>query len=544
MSGELPLKAHCLPFRQIPHTSRLFIDFLEWAPPVRRFYPRSAKFSEWFRDETSKVHYEPARRTRVAGILERQNKGWGASVTTLQNIARLRSGALAAVTGQQVGLFGGPVFSLYKALSAVKLAEEAGKAGIDCVPVFWLATQDHDLEEVNQVTIPGADGQLKKILAPAEGVADSPVGNVNLGAEVEAAVNAAAELLGESEAIASLRQSYRAGETFGSAFARLFATLFGEWGVILLDASDPDLNAVAAPVYAAAIERAEELDEKLLARGKELEAAGYHQQVKVTSSSTLVFSLKDGARVAVHRGSSSGFLIGDEKISREELLSRVNAHPQDFSANVLLRPVVQDYLLPTLAYTGGAAETAYFAQAGVVYEALAGRVTPVVPRFSATVLESKSQGLLVKYDLQFTDILRGPEFIRQHLAAHSLPQELQAAFDDAESKLEKSLVKIRDLIGKLDKTLVEAATNASSKMGHQLESLRSRAARAELRQSEVLTRHAEALSNLLYPEKALQERQVASIYFMGRYGAQFLRDLHQTIHVDCPDHQVVTIDLN
>ena len=210
------------------------------------------------------MSYDPARRDRVANALERQNKVWGASAKTLENIARLRNGAFAAVTGQQVGLFGGPVFSLYKALSAVKLAEEATKAGVDCVPVFWLATQDHDLEEVNQVFIPGTDAQLKKISAPAEGVTGAPVADVKLGAEVEASLNTAAELLGESEGIALLREAYRAGETFGSAFARLFARLFGEWGVILLDASDPELNAIAAPIYAAAIERAEELDEKLL----------------------------------------------------------------------------------------------------------------------------------------------------------------------------------------------------------------------------------------------------------------------------------------
>ena len=252
--------------------------------------------------------------------------------------------------------------------------------------------------------------------------------------------------------------------------------------------------------------------------------------------------MKDGARVPVQRATSSGaFGIGDERIGKQELLQRIQSSPQDFSANVLLRPVVQDYLLPTLAYTGGAAETAYFAQASVVYEALARRVTPIVPRFSATVLESKPQALLEKYGMQFTDIIRGPEWVRESLAAQTLPQELQSAFDDAESTVSKSMAKVTELIAQLDKTLVEAASNASSKITHQLESLRSRAARAELRQSEVLARHADTLSNLLYPGKALQERQVASIYFIGRYGKQFLRDLHEAIHMDCPDHQVLTL---
>jgi len=541
LSGELPLKAHCLPFRQIPHTSRLFLDFLDFKPDVRQFYPRSANFSEWFQDETSRVRYDSARRERVAGILERQNKAWGASVTTLENISKLRAGAFAAVTGQQVALFGGPAFSLYKALSAVKLAEEARKAGIDCVPVFWLATQDHDLEEVNQVGIPAADAQLKTLSAPTVGVTNAPVGNIKLGPEVDAAVSAVAELLGESDGTTLLRECYRAGETFGSAFARLFARLFGDWGVILLDASDPELNAIALPIYASAVESSEELDQKLLARGKQLESAGYHQQVKVTSSSTLLFCLNDGARVPVHRAGSGDFLVGDETIDEVGLLGRMKDSPQDFSANVLLRPIVQDYILPTLAYTGGAAETAYFAQAGVVYEALAGRVTPVIPRFSATVLEAKPKALLDKYELQLTDVLEGPEAVREQLASQTLPKELQGAFEEADRNLADSMAKVRELLGKLDKTLVEAATNASSKITHQLESLRSRAGRAELRQSEVLARHAEMLSNMLYPGKGLQERGIGAIYFMGRYGTQFLHELYEAIHPDCPDHQVITL---
>jgi uncharacterized protein YllA (UPF0747 family) len=251
--------------------------------------------------------------------------------------------------------------------------------------------------------------------------------------------------------------------------------------------------------------------------------------------------LKDSVRTPIQLGRAGDFAIGDEHIGKAELLERIRAKPSDFSASVLLRPVLQDYLLPTIAYTGGAAETAYFAQASVVYQALAGRVTPVVPRFSATVLEAKPQALLEKYGMRLTDVIEGPDSVREHLASQTLPQELQSAFDDAEANITKSMAKVTDLIGRLDKTLVEASTNAGSKIAHQMESLRSRAARAELRQSEVLTRKADMLSNLLYPGKTLQERQIASIYFIGRYGKQFLRDLHQVIRMDCPDHQILTL---
>ena len=538
------MKSDCLPFSQIPHTTRLFADFLSDHSKVQLFYPRSPYFNQWSRDEVTAVHYDADRRRQVSAILERQNQSWGASARTLENIARLRDGAVAVVTGQQVGLFGGPAFSVFKALTAVKLAETATKNGIDCVPVFWLATEDHDLAEIKHVALPGPDGALQPLIPATQGLPDAPVGTVTFGSEIESVVDAAAALLGDSEALAALRDTYRPGETFGSAFARLFARWFGDWGVILLDASDPGLHRVATPIYRSAIERAAELDDGLLARGKQLEAAGYHQQVKVTPSSTSLFTLRNGARVPIHRrvnGGNSEFIIEEDKISQPELLERISAAPQDFSPNVLLRPVVQDYLLPTLAYTGGSAEVAYFAQAAVVYEALLGRVTPVIPRFSATLVEPKPQTLLDRYRLAVPDLFPGPEQLRERLAANALPGELQSAFDAAKASLEKSLAPIRDALARLDKTLVDAADNASSKMQHQLESLRARAARAELRQSEVIDRHAALLSNTLFPNKTLQEREIAGAYFISRYGTDLLRNLYDAIHPDCLDHQVISL---
>ena len=194
----------------------------------------------------------------------------------------------------------------------------------------------------------GADGSLQKLAATTQGLRDAPVGTVTFGPEITSLVETAATLLGESEVTGFLRESYRPGENYGSAFARLFSRLFADWGVVLLDASDPELQQLAQPIYRTAIERAAELDEALLARGKELEAAGFHQQVKVTPSSTLLFLLRDGARTPVHRRANGAteteFLVGDETISQTDMLQRVSAEPHLFSANVLLRPVVQDYL--------------------------------------------------------------------------------------------------------------------------------------------------------------------------------------------------------
>ncbi len=535
------MKAQCLPFRQVPHTTRLFLDYLDFTPSAQQFYPRPPFFPAWAVDESSRVNCPVERRRRVAEILDRQNRAWGASPKTLDNIARFREGSLAVVTGQQVGLFGGPVFSIYKALTAVKLAEEARELGLNCVPVFWLATEDHDLDEVNQVDLLAPDGHLERLSSPTHGDKDLPVGGVTFGKEISEVVARAEGLLGESEAAKLLAECYRPGETFGTAFAKLFARLFADLGVILLDGSDPELDQIVAPLYRQVIEQAPDLNQKLFRRDEQLQAAGYHQQVRVTPTSTPLLAMRDGSRIPIHADARGSFSIGDAKHSKQELAALADSSPQTFSPNVLLRPVVQDYLLPTLAYVGGSAEVAYFAQAAVLYEHFLRRVTPIVPRFSATLIEAKPQALLEKYKLSLTDVFHGPEPLRETIGAHLLGPNLQSSFDEAAAGVERSMAAVKEALAQLDKTLVESAQNAESKMLHQITSLRARAARAESRQSEVAERHARLLSNNLYPEKTLQERGFVGVYFLAKHGRELLGLLLETIQPDCVDHQLITL---
>jgi len=258
--------------------------------------------------------------------------------------------------------------------------------------------------------------------------------------------------------------------------------------------------------------------------------------------------LRQGARTPIQRrgkGNAAEFVIGSdagaEKLSQSELIARIGSNPEQFSPNVLLRPIVEDYLLPTLAYTGGAAETAYFAQAGAVYEALLGRVTPIVPRFSATIVEPKMQRLIERHGIAVPDVFAGPEALRRQLAERGLPQDLQAAFEAARKSLDSHLSSVKEKLVKLDRTLVDAAETARSKIEYQLERLHSQVARAEAQKSELVARHAETLSHALYPDKGLQERGIGGIYFLARYGRDFLQQLHDAMQPDCHDHQVLEL---
>jgi len=202
---------------------------------------------------------------------------------------------------------------------------------------------------------------------------------------------------------------------------------------------------------------------------------------------------------------------------------------------------VQDYLLPTLAYVGGSAEVAYFAQAAAVYESLTGRKTPVIPRFSATLVEPKLKALLDKYNLTIPEIFEGAESLRETIGSRRLPPDLQNSFDKATAAVENSMKAVRNSLAELDKTLIESAENAESKMLYQINNLRARAARAELRHSEVIQRHAELISNSLYPGKELQERSFAGIYFLAKHGRELMDGLLEVMHPDCLDHQIVEL---
>jgi bacillithiol biosynthesis cysteine-adding enzyme BshC len=347
-------------------------------------------------------------------------------------------------------------------------------------------------------------------------------------------------VVGRSEISEILASSYRKGENFGTAFAKFYARLLAEFGIIFLNPLDPELHRIAQPVYRAALEKSDEINRALLERNDELEAAGYEAQVNVTPSHTLCFYFEDGLRTPVrHHGPE--FLIGERKLSAAELMAETARCPERFSANVLLRPVVQDYLLPTLAYFGGPAEIAYFAQIEVVYRKLAGRVTPILPRIFATLLEPRQAKLLDRYQLELPDLFAGPEKFREVLASRALPESILKSFDSAAQHLEQALKQIQQPLEKLDKTLVDAAENAGSKMRYQLQGLRDKAARAEVRKNSELQHHADELITALYPNKQLQEREIGAAYFLLKYGTGVLEQIKAQARSACAEHQVIII---
>jgi bacillithiol biosynthesis cysteine-adding enzyme BshC len=544
-----------MPFTAIPHSSRLFLDFVFQYDKVKEFFahqPDSRAVLEYARGFAAGyvptdgppaagagLEFPAERRARVADVLERQNRRWGAPEATLASIERFRRGAVACISGQQVGVLGGPLYSVLKAVSVLQMAEELTAKGVPAIPVFWLATEDHDLEEIASVTIP-VGCELEKLTATAQTSSAAPVGPLALESGITTLVERAAAVLGEGWVSDALRESYRVGESYGSAFARLFTRLMAGTGLVLVDPLEDELHAIAEPLFSAAAERAEELDEALLARGAALRKAGYHEQVRVTPESTLLFALEGNRRTVLHRA-GDGFMLGAQRVGRREVLERIAAHPEQFSANVLLRPVVQDYLFPTAVYFGGPAELAYFAQAGVVYERLLGRTTPVMPRLSATIISAEMSDLLERYRLSFTDLFHGSAQVCELLASRVLAPGLQTALHQTGESLQKHLGELRAELQKLDPTLVDAAARSERKMLYQLAKIGAKAARAELRRNQALTKDACRVLTELFPHKELQERVLPGIYFMAQYGPGLIAELKKAAAGQCPGHQIIRL---
>ncbi|HEY2353170.1 MAG TPA: bacillithiol biosynthesis cysteine-adding enzyme BshC [Candidatus Acidoferrum sp.] len=525
------MDCRALASHRLPHQPKLFLEYLDKFSRVEAFYAHPPKMSVVSR-LARELDFPVDRRREVAAILRNQNIAFGAGPAALENLNRLEEGAVAIVSGQQVGLFSGPAYSFYKALTAIQLAAESTRAGKDTVPIFWMATEDHDIDEVRHVGW-FQDGELKRFELPAPDSAEyagHPVGKVLLGPQVEEQVHQAADLLTKQGSVLLARlllECYSPRETYGSAFAKLFARLFSQQGLILLDPLDPGLHRIATPLYRQAIEDRDELNEKLLQRGKQLDSAGFAPQVKVTAKSTLLFFTGDGPRHPVVAGNGSKFQAGPKQWNKGDLLDAIQSAPQNFSPSALLRAVVQDYLLPTVAYIGGAAEISYFAQSEVVYKRLLGRMPVILPRPGFTIVDTKAAKLLHTYKLKVEDIWAGPQEVRRRMELVSVPQTVSRDFDRNHAQLVKMLDRLKEQLEKLDPTLQGAAETARKKIDYQLDKLRRKTGRSQDGKAGLLSSHEAFLEQLLYPHKTLQSRELCLLPFLARWGPGGLGELQK-----------------
>ena len=533
--------ADCFPLTAAPGLSRLFLDYCVGADSARPFYS-SFPGPDWQSRPPIPKHWQ-----ELVALLAAQNP----SATAAGVLESLRGGAGVVVTGQQVGLFGGPLFTPFKAATALARARQASADGRPHVAIFWLASEDHDFAEINHVTFP-ARRELRKLVYATLPQDARPVGRVVLDESIDPLIEQAWELIGSSDAMDALAEAYKPGRTFAQAFAEFYSKVFAAQGLLILDADGREIHRMGAPVLREAIERADEFHSRLLERSGELEAAGYHAQVAITGNkagaSSLLFLIDErtGARVALKRlpdttAEPNGlWQAGRQKYSNADLLGILASEPDRISPAALLRPVFQDYLLSTSLSIGGPAEIAYFAQSAMLFDEILGRMTPVHPRLSATLVEPAIADLLRQHELTPEQVFaESQQSLTQLLAARAMPVDGKRKLAGAGNALDRELDVLLDWMRGLDAGLGRSAETAASKMRYQMNRLRRLGVNFQLQREASLARHAEAIFQALYPNGSLQERLHGAAWYFARHGFELTEELISRAGKSCPGHTIL-----
>jgi bacillithiol biosynthesis cysteine-adding enzyme BshC len=477
------------------------------------------------------IQYPEERRTRMVAALRKQN---GDSLA----LAKLAEpNTVAVVTGQQVGLFSGPEFTVFKALTTVKLAAELNASGVAAVPVFWAASEDHDLAEVDHAWVFDEKGSPTKISIANAVSNGGPVGRVEFSevpmVELRSALG---ELPFADLVVEKLREWYRPGATLAGAFTAFLKDLLQDFGIVFVDPLRPDVREIVAPFLKETVVRVPELTRGLRSRNEELKAAGYHAQVTVDEDSSLLFLLGRNKRTPI-RWKDGRFVTRERSYSVEELA----AEAERISPNALLRPVMQDFLLPTAAYVAGPSETAYMAQGQVLYDELLGRMPVIFPRNSFTLLDTRAAKVMERFGLRLPDLLGHQEQVKSRIAGKLVPAGLMESLSALQAGLRTSLERVQADLGGFDMTLEKAAKKSAAKIEYQIDKLARKTAREALTRDQRAAKDAAYLINLVYPQKHLQERFYSIVPFLAKYGWDLPQRLFDNVQLTCPHHMVRTI---
>ncbi len=537
-----------VPLADMQQFPALFTDYCTNYDAVADFYAGDFRAPE---DRAAAVDqaasYERDRDT-LAGVLLEQNQRWGLPDAVRANIEALRvPDTVAVVTGQQVGLLTGPLYTIYKTITALQLADQlADETGRTVVPVFWMAGEDHDVEEVAHTHLLQHNDLVELAYeAPADaGENVGAVGRLQLTEQIEAVLAELDATLPPSDfkpgLMEQVRTAYQPGTTLGDAFGQLLRALFPDTGLVLMSSDDARLKQLAAPLFRRELTDYAEAYGRIKATSDVLER-DYHAQVHARP--TNLFLLEASSRLPIDAQSDGTFILrGTERTFTEaELLDRLDAHPEQFSPNVVLRPLMQDRVLPTAAYVAGPGETSYFAQYRGVYDWAEIPMPIIYPRASVSLVESKVEKVLDKFDLSVADLVEGVDSLFQRIVVDAMAVDVDSVFEDAARSLHQAINELKPAVESVDATLGRSAEATRAALMKEMESFKSRVVRAEKNNQEEVRAQIEKAHANLVPGGTLQERVVSVLYFLNKYSPELLAELRAALSVNTTEHQVVTL---
>ncbi len=544
-SSASPVTKVSIDIRRFPWVRPLSAAYAYDFESLAGFFAGNPTRPEAWREAIARRHAMARPHREIAGIVEAQQLKRGAPCPALAAAERLRDPrTVAVVTGQQAGLFGGPAFSLLKALTAVTLAERiTSEIKVPAVAVFWVDAEDHDWEEVRSASVLDANLELRTVrLDSPEGAGRLPVGRLTLDAGITRAIDELAAVLTPTEftdeVLEAIRAAYAPGNTMSGAFARLHEWMLGERGLIVFDASDPAAKPLVADLFAHELEAPGHALALAAAAGAELRSRGHEPQITPVDEGTALFSL-GGARVPIRRRGDQ-LAIGDQLHDARALAEEARRHPDRFSPNVLLRPIVQDTLFPTVCYVAGPSELAYWAQIQGVYQHFGLPMPLLQPRLAATILDSASSRFLARHDLPFEDLHRHDESALNRLLEAALPPSVEASLEQAVAGVRERMAAVVEAVPAIDPTLAGAAKTTLGRMEHDLRTLHGKIIHAAKRRDETRRRQFIRAQSQAFPGGHLQERTVGSIFFVNRYGPAIHQRVLPALPLDPGVHWIVT----
>jgi bacillithiol synthase len=530
--------------------SSLFVDYVNDFGSVDKFYGGDFRNETHWKSLLQKVAARPVDRSSLVHVLGTQNRNFHCGVRTLANIdALLNDNTVAVVTGQQVGLFTGPLYTILKTLTMLKLVESLAEKHpeYNFVPVFWLEGEDHDIEEVNSIKVLSTSNDIQQFRYEMKRVGDEEnlgaVGKIEFNESIDSIFESLDQSIIQTEFKAKVlelfRTAYQKGMTFNRAFVHLMNVLLENSGLVFLDPNDKDIKKLLAPLFQRELAETPRFCQLVIDQSAEIEKK-YHAQIKPKSLN--LFFFHRGGRYLLEPRTDGYSLKGTRQhLTKEFVTEAARNTPELFSPNVVLRPICQDWLLPTLAYVAGPAETAYFGQLKSLYEAVGIPMPIIYPRASATIIEEKADKVLERFSISILDIYRDVETVKENVAAQVSDLNLDEVFGGTFASIQEVFEGIAPVLQKIDPTLNGALENVSRKTTVNLEGLKERAVAAQMRQHEVSLRQIDKVSNLVFPGGNFQEREINVVYFLNKYGMEFLRWLYGELKVDLFKHQVIRL---